>query len=248
MQALPFSFPLVYPHQKIDDALISTFEGHLQEGDVVAISSKIVSLSEGCVVSKADISKTELIHREADAYLPGDYAQRYGHILTLKQGILIPSAGIDESNSHGFYLLYPQDPLGSAVGFWHLLRSALGLSKLGIVLTDSHTTPLRRGVSGIALSWCGFAPHYSYIGRPDLPGVPMKVTHSNLLDGLAATAVLVMGEGDEQTPVVRIRNAPKMHFLDRAPSEEEVQSVSISMEDDLYGPLFGAAPWEKSKA
>jgi F420-0:gamma-glutamyl ligase len=106
---------------------------------------------------------------------------------------------------------------------------------------------MRRGVTGIALGWCGFKPLYSYVGQPDLYGHPLRVTQMNLLDGLASTAVLMMGEGAEQTPMVLIEDAPKINFVDRAPTKEEETSIYISMNEDLYGPLFAGATWIKKE-
>ena len=128
---------------------------------------------------------------------------------------------------------------------WIHLRQKFNLQKLGILITDSHTTLMRRGVTGIALGWCGFDPLYSYIGKPDLYGRPLKVTQMNILDALATTAVYAMGEGTEQTPLAVIRNAPKITFLDRGPTAEEIRNVAIPIEEDLYAPLLLAAKWLK---
>jgi F420-0:gamma-glutamyl ligase len=66
------------------------------------------------------------------------------------------------------------------------------------------------------------------------------------LDALAAAAVFVMGEGDEQTPFAIIQDLPqKIVFLDRPPTVEEEQSIIIPMDEDLYAPLLCAAHWVK---
>lgn len=80
---------------------------------------------------------------------------------------------------------------------------------------------MRRSVTGIALSWCGFAPLYSYIGKPDIYNQLLKVTHINILDSLAVSAVFPMGEGNEQITIAIITEAPHMTFLDRPPSKAE---------------------------
>ncbi|MFP3026413.1 MAG: coenzyme F420-0:L-glutamate ligase, partial [Wolbachia sp.] len=103
-----------------------------------------------------------------------------------------------------------------------------------------------RGVTGVALGWCGFEPLYSYIGKPDLYNQSLQVTQVNLLDALATSAVLVMGEGAEQTPMAIISGASKVHFLTRPPTVEEEKSVKISMEEDLYSPLLMGTRWLKS--
>ena len=76
-----------------------------------------------------------------------------------------------------------------------------GWKNFGVLITDSHTTPLRRGVTGIALSYWGFSGVQNKVGTPDLFGRTLKMTHVNLADAFAAAAVLVMGESNESTPV-----------------------------------------------
>jgi putative folate metabolism gamma-glutamate ligase len=218
----------------------------LQEGSLIAVTSKIISLSQGRVVSKETCSKEDLIRQEADAVAETTFLP-YGIFLTIKNNILIPSAGIDDSNSEGNFILYPQDLQKTAASLWSYVRAKHNLKSLGILITDSHTTPLRRGVTGIALGWCGFEPLYSYIEKPDIYENPLRVTQANLLDGLAAAAVLVMGEGNEQTPLALITNAPKMTFLSRPPTLEEEATFSIPMEDDLYAPLLMNTSWVRSK-
>ncbi len=221
-------------------ATLDRFLPPLQEGSIVVVTSKILSLSENRLVPYDAISKRDLIRREADAYL--DLESPY--TLTIKNNILIPASGIDESNTQWGYILYPTNAQKSAEEIWHFLRTKRNLSQLGIIISDSHTSPMRLGVTGIALSWCGFAPHYSYIGKPDLFERPLKVTVVNLLDALASAAVLAMGEGAECTPLAIIEQPPKVSFLNCPPSPEELVSVTISPDTDIYGPLLKAMPWQ----
>lgn len=227
---------------KIFDHYITT----LTEKSIVAVTSKVVSICEGRVVLKTQCSKDELIEQEADATLETD-CDPYGIYLTIKNKMLIPSAGIDESNVEGLYVLHPEDAQKTAEALWTGLRQKHGLKDLGIIITDSHTTPMRRGVTGISLGWCGFEPLYSYIGEPDIYGRLLQVTQVNLLDALATSAVLMMGEGSEQTPLAIIQNAPKVSFLDRPPTPEEEADLYILMEDDLYAPFLMNGPWRKNK-
>lgn len=209
----------------------------LEEQSILAISSKIISISQGRVVAKSEHDKETLVRQEADAVIDSAY-QNYGVYLTIKNNRLIPSAGIDESNGDGVYILYPRNIQEIAFSLWTDLRKKHAIEHLGIIITDSHVTPLRRGVIGIALGWCGFEALYSYIGKLDIYGQPLRVTQINLLDALATSAVLMMGEGCEQTPLALIRNAPKLNFLLRPPTSQEEQDISIPMHEDLYAPLF----------
>ncbi|HEV7738096.1 MAG TPA: putative folate metabolism gamma-glutamate ligase [Chlamydiales bacterium] len=224
------------------DAYVPT----LREQSILVITSKIISLCEGSIVDKsAVVSKEALIHKSADAYL--DYTKEfpipYSIQLTIKNNILIPSAGIDESNGNGVYILYPKDVQKSAISVWEYLRKRDNLQQLGVIITDSHTTPMRRGVIGIGLGWCGFSPTYNYIGKPDCFGALLRVTLANALDALAAAAVYCMGEGNEQTPIAVIQEAPKITFQSIPPTQDEIKHFCIPMEEDLYAPLLKNARW-----
>jgi putative folate metabolism gamma-glutamate ligase len=224
------------------EGILDQYLSHLNDGDVIAITSKIVSLCQGQVVEKSLIAKHDLIKQEADSVLYAEH-NPYDLYLTIKDNILIPSAGIDESNSDGVYVLYPKNVQRAAHTIWQYLREKFSSINLGVIITDSHTTPMRRGVTGIALGWCGFEPLYSYVNKPDIYGNLMHVTQSNILDALATTAVFVMGEGCEQTPLAVISEAPKISFVSRPPNAQEEKSIAISMEEDLYSPLLMAAKW-----
>ncbi len=232
---------IIQPHEDIL-MILDTHLPLLEERDIVFITSKIISLCEGRLVAKETVNKRALVQQEADAFL--DHSQEF--MLTIKNGLLIPAAGIDESNSQDdHYILYPQDIQQAATRIWEHLRRKHCIAELGVLITDSRTTPLRRGVTGVSLGWCGFEPLFDYIGKPDLFDKPLRVTVSNLLDGLAASAVLVMGEANEQTPLAIIKKAPKITFVDRAPSPEELSSLLIAMEEDIYAPLLQAVTWRK---
>jgi putative folate metabolism gamma-glutamate ligase len=214
----------------------------LENGDILVVTSKILSVMQGRLIPKQQALKEQLVCEEADFLLKShDIGQR--HRLTIKDGLLIPCAGIDESNGDDSYILYPQNMPKDAECIWHYGRQKYGLNDFGVLITDSHTTPMRRGVTGIALAWCGFTPLYSYIGKPDLFNHPLRVTEVNILDALAAAAVFVMGEGDEQTPCAVICNAPKVTFLNHPPTVEEIQALRIPIEEDLYKELL--LPLEK---
>ncbi len=228
--------------------IIDAYVPRLKEQSIFVVTSKIVSLCEGSVVKKQDVnSKETLIQQSADAYL--DYKSPTPHSirLTIKNNILIPSAGIDESNGNGAYILYPKNIQQSAVSIWEYVRKRDNIQELGVLITDSHTTPMRRGVMGIGLGWCGFKPLYNYIGKPDCFGSPLRFTMVNILDSLAAAAVLCMGEGNEQTPFAVVTSAPKIEFQSISPTDKEVQELSIPMEEDLYAPLLKNAKWVVKK-
>lgn len=232
----------------ISDSLAGVLDRHVKtvcNEDIIVITSKIISILQGRLVSKEAITKRLLVQQEADLILE-TARNPYDLYLTIKGGVLIPSAGIDESNVEGYYVLYPEEIQGTAAWIWKYLKEKHDIRRLGVVITDSHTTIMRQGVTGIALGWCGFEPLYSYINKPDLCGKPLRVTQVNILDSLSTSAVFVMGEGNEQTPLAIIKDAPKISFLNRVPTLEEEQRVVIPMEEDIYAPLLRNANWVRN--
>jgi len=203
----------------------------LQENTVVALTSKVVSIAEKRIVAKDTISKKDLIHQEADHYI---CETMHDVSLTVKHGILIASAGIDESNSQdGAYILFPLDPYASAHKLYKFLKEKSKLKNIGVIITDSHTTPLRKGVTGVALAHWGFHPIENLVGTEDLFKKCLRMTSVNILDALAVAAVLVMGESAEAQPLALVQY-PKIQFTDRDTAHE----IKIPLEEDLYGPLM----------
>jgi len=227
--------------------LLDRYIPGIHENDIVVITSKIVSICQGRVKRIAnEEEKKELIRRESEWYIEDEATKRYNVILTITEGLLIPSAGIDESNGNGFCILWPTNPMKEASKIWEHLRTKHHINKLGVIITDSHTTPLRWGTSGVAIAWSGFEPLHNYIGSPDIFGRNLKMTKANILDGLAASAVLTMGEGNEQTPLAIIKNASMVKFTNHAPTKEEIADLHIKPEDDIYSPLLTSTPWIKN--
>jgi F420-0:gamma-glutamyl ligase len=211
--------------------LCAQLAGRPREGQVLAVTSKIVSLAENRVVPKAGTVKHALVEKEAGTYLG---LGNHGVELTITHGLLIPSAGIDESNSEtGGYILYPQDPYASAARLGAALRRHFKLERFGIVLTDSHSSPLRLGVTGLSLAHWGIKGTRSLVGAPDIFGKQLKFTSVNVVDSLAAMAVFTMGEADNRCPLALIEGAD-VEFTDRTDPSE----ITVAPENDLYWPLL----------
>ncbi len=225
-------------YQVLDQAL-----PRLDEGSIVVITSKIVAICEGSVVPKNDVDKEALIISESDLYMP-KHISAFGFNFTIRDNTLIASAGIDESNSQDAYVLWPKDPQATANDARAYLSKKHGLRQLGVIITDSTHRPLRRGSNGIALAHSGFAALHDYVGQPDIFGRPLTVSVASIDGGLAAAAVLVMGEGDEQTPLALITDA-KVEFQDRNPSPEELARLSISIDEDMFAPFLQQTEWKE---
>lgn len=223
-------------------ALLERVISDLDEGSVVAVTSKIVSLCEGSVIPCDQIDKEELVVRESDLYLPASLS-KYGHHFTITNNTLIPMAGVDESNGDGQYVLWPKDAQATANQVRGWAKQKFGLSQIGVIITDSTCHPLRRGTNGIMLAYSGFRALNDYVGRPDLFGRPFTVSQADVAGGLAAAAVLQMGEGTEQTPIAILTELPFVHFQDRDPTAEELAAVIIPLEEDLFAPFLTSVQW-----
>ncbi len=213
----------------------------LEEGDIIAIASKVVSIDEGRCVPVQATDKESLVRSESEWFFK-PLASKWRRIFTIARGVLIGSSGIDESNGSGHYILYPSDAFKSAQRIRVWLQKEYGIEKLAVVITDSTSVPLRRGAVGFALSWDGIDPLRDYRGTKDIFGRTIEIEMANLIDSLAATAVLEMGEGNEQTPVVVIRGAKNIVFKNRTETDDQ---LVVAPEDDLYAPLFWRGEWQK---
>ncbi|MDR1267868.1 MAG: coenzyme F420-0:L-glutamate ligase [Holosporales bacterium] len=248
MRVLAYKTHKVEPNEDLL-ALVDRYVPPLEEGDVVALTSKVVALCQGRVLPEGSApDKAALVREESEWFLEEDLSLPESIAITIKEGILIASAGIDTSNGHGNYILWPKNPHQAAAAVWEHLRARDGLERLGVLLTDSQTRPLRWGVVGVGIAWCGFSPLWDCRGAQDIWGRPLQFTKINVLDGLAASAVLSMGESAEQTPIAVLREAPYVRFSDTPPTDAEMRSLRISLQEDLYTRILQAVPWKKGAA
>lgn len=211
---------------KVGDDLVSALEKGmaeagltLQDGDILVVSESTVATAEGRVILLDDVlpgelarslaakyckdpHEMELILRESDEILGGIP----GVVLTLNKGFLYPNAGIDHSNAPpGYVVLFPADAQTAAKDIRN--RMAQG-KKIGVIIGDSRTHPLRLGCVGVALACEGLEPVEDARGQKDLFGRELKITRKAVADNLVSAAQIVMGEGDEGIPAVIIRDAP----------------------------------------
>lgn len=215
----------------------------LTEQSIVAITSKIVAICEGRVVKLGTIEKQALVRKEADYYINPTSTNDYA-ILTVKNNIFIPSAGVDESNGNGYYVLWPKDSEKTAAAIRAWLAKRFNLKQVGVIITDSKTTPLRWGTTGVALGYSGFEGIKNYVGKSDIFGRALEVTKANVVDPLAAMAVLAMGEGAEQTPIAVLEDSGFVNFNHKYPSRKELALLNIGLKDPMYEPMLAAAPWQ----
>lgn len=225
---------------RILDRYVTSFK----ERSILAVTSKIISICEGSILSKANINKDALVHETSDYYLEKQKS-KYDVTLTIKDGVLAAAAGIDESNGDGDYVLWPKDAQKSANDIRAYLCKRFKLRHVGVIITDSRTTPLRWGTTGAVVSHSGFEALTDYRGKEDLFGRKIIMTKASVQDGLAAAAVLTMGEGKEQTPLAHIEDVPFVRFQSRNPTQRELKDLYIELKDDLYAPVLTKAGWKK---
>ena len=221
---------------------------NLKENSVVAITSKVISISEGRCIPFKDISKDELAAKEADKYLPRELSPGGWILHTIKNNMLIASSGVDESNGADYYILWPRAPYLSAKKIWQSLKRKFKINNLGIIITDSRLVPLRRGVVGIAISYFGFKPLKDYRGKVDIFGREFKMETSNIPDSLASAAVLEMGEGKESQPIAIISNIPSIQFINKEYRGAKDDSFEIEEEKDVFYPFLSSVKWQKGKS
>lgn len=241
----PIKTPVVFPQKTSLFMLLDASLKKFPERSILVITSKIISLCEGRIISLEE-DKEKLLQQEADYYLPKKF-RRFGASGTITHSAFIGAAGIDESNAFGHYVLLPKDSRKTASAIYQYLKKRFSVEEAGVVITDSHSTPLRRGASGIALSYRGFVGLKDYRGKEDLFGRKLIIEQANVVDALAAVAVLVMGEGAEQTPLVLIEKTPGVTFHKNAPTKKELSAFFVDPKDDIFAPLFNFSRLKKSK-
>lgn len=234
----------ILPGRQTIFEILDKYLPDLKDGSIIAITSKIIALCENRVAPVEGTDKENLALQEASYYLPPDHS-KYHHHFTIAHDTLVGMSGIDESNAGGYYVLLPKDPQASANQIRKYLRDKYGLKKLGVIITDSVSIPLRLGAVGAYIAYSGFLPVKDYRGKPDLFGRPFKISQANVATGLASAAALAMGEGSEQTPIAVIENIRFIQFCENDPSAEELKSVNLSLENDLFAPFLKNAPWQK---
>ena len=213
----------------------------LEEGSVLVVTSKIVALSENRTrVIKNEKTKENIIKAESQWAMKTKYTW-----LTIKNNMVMSSAGVDRSNGNGKIILLPLDSFKTAEVIRKELKKFYKVKKLGIIIVDSRLLPLRAGIVGIAIGYSGFKGIREYRGKPDIFGRKLKRARTDVVDSLATAAVFLMGEGKERQPLALIKNAPVefQNVIDR-------RELEIDIKEDIYQPLFEKIKkikWKRTK-
>lgn len=214
----------------------------LQDGDVVVITSKIVSKAEGRIVTLDDVSPSpfaeqyalawdkdprivELVLREARRVV-----RQVGPVMITetRHGFICANSGVDQSSSggEGRAVLLPIDPDGSARRMRARFRD-LGVDA-AVIVSDTFGRPWREGQTDIAIGLAGFNPVVSYIGQVDPHGHEFRVQAVCVADELAGAAELVKGN-ISRVPVAVIRGYPW-----EPDDDARMQDVIRESERDLF--------------
>jgi coenzyme F420-0:L-glutamate ligase/coenzyme F420-1:gamma-L-glutamate ligase len=183
--------------------------GGLEDADVLVVAQKIVSKSEGRVISLEGIEPSERARE-----LAGDRDPRHVEailresvrvirsrpplvIAETRHGFVCASAGVDASNAkgEGTLVLLPVDPDASAARIRDGLRARTG-HDIGVIVSDSFGRPFRNGTTDVALGIAGLTPLLDLTGERDRAGYALQATVIAVADELAGAAQLVLGKTD----------------------------------------------------
>jgi coenzyme F420-0:L-glutamate ligase/coenzyme F420-1:gamma-L-glutamate ligase len=196
----------------------------IRDGDVVAITQKIVSKAEGSLVRGAD--RAEWVERETRRLVA-----RRGELVIAetRHGFVCANAGVDASNVEpGMLALLPEDPDASAERVRAALCERFGMSRLGVVITDTFGRPWRLGLVNVAIGCAGMPAVVDLRGGVDHGGRELEATIVALADEVAAATGLVMGKA-ARVPAALVRGVP----LDQAPPGR-ARDLIRAPEEDLF--------------
>ncbi|MER5550091.1 coenzyme F420-0:L-glutamate ligase [Streptomyces sp. NPDC002793] len=224
-----WALPGIPEVQEGDDLakLIAGTEPGLVDGDVLLVTSKIVSKAEGRIVEATD--------REAaiDAETVRVVARRGTlRIVENRQGLVMAAAGVDASNTPaGTVLLLPEDPDASARLIRDGLRDTLGI-EVGVVVTDTFGRPWRSGLTDVAIGAAGVRVLDDLRGGTDGYGNPLSATVVATADELASAGDLVKGKATG-LPVAVVRGLPHV-VADAGEADGGARALVRVAADDMF--------------
>jgi coenzyme F420-0:L-glutamate ligase / coenzyme F420-1:gamma-L-glutamate ligase len=252
LQALP-DLPIAKPGDDVVQLIHAGLRAGnvtLADGDVLVVTSKLLSRAEGRFVDLSAVTPSPRARRIArragkDARVVELILGESLAISRCRPGVLIvrhrlgfvaANAGIDFSNAQPldaragrgpWALLLPEAPDRSAEAIRAGLLRATGAS-VGVVVTDSHGRPFRLGTVAVAVGVAGLPPIRDWRGQADLFGRPLEVTKTAVADQVAAAAELVAGQADEGRAVVHVRG------LRFTAGDHDAAELVRPLDEDLY--------------
>ena len=202
----------------------------LRDGDIVVITSKIISKAEGRVVAAAN--RDDLIDSESVRTVATKvHARGTTRIVETKHGLIMAAAGIDASNvDEGTVVLLPIDPDASARAIRARLSELTGL-RLGIIITDTMGRAWRDGLTDNAIGVAGVSPLDDHTGTPDEYGRILEMTVIAVADEIASAADLVKGKA-AGNPIAIVRGMEQFVTAEDGPG---ARVLIRPASEDLFG-------------
>lgn len=214
----------IRPGDDLARIIVDHLSEPLADGDVLAVTSKVVSKAAG-LATVGD--RESLLDAETDRVVARRGQTR---IVRTHSGLTLAAAGIDASNLEaGAVIPLPPDPDGAARDLRARLEELTGLH-LGVIVTDTAGRAWRIGQTDIAIGASGISPLLSFAGVEDAYGNVLAVTSPAVADEIAGLADLVAGKLDGQ-PVVVVRGLPAEWFG----HDEGAASLIRDEDGDLFG-------------
>jgi len=209
-----------------DLADLVTTHASVLDGDVVVITSKIVSKALGLATTRP---KPDVVDESTDRLV----AERHGtKIVRTAHGLTLAAAGVDASNMEpGLVLPLPDDPDAVARDIRKAIRDRGG-PRVAVVISDTAGRAWRIGQTDIAIGCAGLAPVDSFAGRIDAYGNELVVTAPAVADEVAAAAELASGKLG-QRPITMVRGLDRRLLLD-----DDGPGAAALIRDE-HGDMFG---------
>ena len=229
----------IVPNDNLVDLVLESTE--IQDGDILVFSQKIVSKSEGRILSLSSVNPSLLANGISSSYnkdprLVELILSESKRIVRMENGIIIvetnhgfvcANAGIDESNvQDGYATLLPEDPDRSANLLKERIEQKTG-KNIAVIISDTFGRPFRLGQTDVAIGVAGIEPILDYSGKPDTFAKIMQVTAIAIVDEICSATELVMGKV-EKCPVALVRNY-KFNF-----SDAKIQNLLRPKHEDLF--------------
>ncbi len=220
--------PEIHPGDDLARMLGDALAGMVEDGDILVVTSKIVSKAEDRIVEAAD--REDAITAEtrrlvASRTHPGGTTR----IVETRNGLVMAAAGVDASNvPDGTIALLPIDPDASALALATALRARLGVA-LGVILSDTFGRPWREGQTDVAIGAAGVHVVEDLRGSTDAQGRVLEVTVPAIADELAGAADLVKGKAAGR-PVAVVRGLGRLVTdLDAPGAKRLIRAVELDL-------------------
>ena len=245
IQAIPIpNFPMVEPSGDLIKLILQTLETSktdLENGDIIVIASKVVSLAENRIVRATDVEPSQKaleiasknvfdpIHVELAIRESVEILRTEGVLITeTSSGLICNFSGVDKSNApDGKYILLPRNPDASASQYLKSLMKYTG-KKLAIIITDTPGRPWRRGSVNLAIGCAGIAPFKYNKGKKDLFGRVLERSTVCQVDEIAMLVEPLMGQAGQRIPVVIVRG------YSYSASEETAKDINRPKHEDMF--------------